>query len=63
MTLELFLAALRHALTAGGVYVTAGGYADADGWSQFVGAVLVIVGFAWSSWRKYARNVRTGSPS
>ncbi len=63
MTLELFLASLRHALTAAGVYVTAAGVTDADGWSQFTGAVLVIVGFGWSAWRKWNRQQRTGSAS
>ncbi len=63
MTLEIFLASLRHMLTALGVYVTASGVTDAEGWTQLTGAVLVVVGFAWSVWRKYARQVRTGSPS
>lgn len=63
MKLELFLAALRHSMTAAGVYVTAGGYADAAGWEQFTAAVIGVVGFGWSAWRKYSRQQRTGSPS
>ena len=63
MTLELFLASLRHSLTALGVYVTAAGVTDAEGWTQLTGAVLVVVGFGWSAWRKFARRARTGSPS
>ena len=57
MTLELTLAALRHGLTAGGVYVIQTGYASEATWEKLTGAVLVIVGFAWSAWRKYAREL------
>ena len=57
MTLELFLAALRHALTAGGVYVVSTGYATETSWETLTGSVLVIVGFGWSAWRKYEREL------
>ncbi len=62
MTLELFLAALRHALTAAGVYVVAGGWADEATWIQFTAEVGGVIGFGWSVWRKYDRQQRTGSP-
>ena len=58
MTIELILAAMRHALTAGGVFVVSSGLATETGWEAVTGAVLVLVGFAWSAWRKYARQPR-----
>jgi ABC-type nickel/cobalt efflux system permease component RcnA len=63
MTLEIFLASLRHGLTALGVYVTAWGVTDVEGWTAVSGAIITIVGFGWSVWRKYDRKARTGSPS
>ena len=57
MTLELFLAALRHAMTASGVYVVAGGWATETSWETVTGAALTLVGFGWSAWRKYAREL------
>jgi len=55
MTIELILAALRHTLTAAGVYVVAGGYATEEIWTVVIGAVLTLVGYGWSAWRKYDR--------
>lgn len=57
MTLELFLAALRHAMTAGGVYAVSSGWATEESWTTLAGAVITIVGFGWSAWRKYAREL------
>ena len=55
MTLELILAALRHAMTAGGVFAVSNGWATDGSWETFTGAVLVVVGFFWSAYRKWAR--------
>ena len=62
MTLELFLAALRHSMTALGVYAVAGGWTDTPGWETFTAEFVGVVGFGWSAWRKFARQQRTGSP-
>lgn len=58
MTLELFLAALRHAMTAAGVYAVAGGWATEEAWLTFTAEFVGVVGFAWSAWRKYARTLK-----
>ncbi len=63
MTLEIFLAALRHGMTSVGVFVVAGGWAAGTQWDEFSLAVVSVAGFAWSIWRKFARQARTGSPS
>ena len=55
MTFEVFLAALRHLMTAAGVYAVAGGWADDAAWQTFAGEIVGVVGFGWSVWRKYAR--------
>ena len=55
MTLELFLAALRHLMTAGGVYAVSGGWATEEAWVTFTAEIVGVVGFGWSAWRKYAR--------
>ncbi len=63
MTLEIFLAALRHAMTSAGVFVVAGGWAADTQWDEFSLAVVSVAGFAWSVYRKVARKQRTGSAS
>lgn len=45
---------LRHALTYGGGMLVSAGYLDADQNSQIVGAVLTIIGVAWSAYQKQA---------
>jgi len=57
MTIELILAALRHALTAAGVYVVAGGWATEEVWTVVIGAILTLVGYGWSAFRKYQREI------
>jgi hypothetical protein len=41
---DIILGIVRHLLTAGGGYVVAKGFVDADQANQLVGAVLVVVG-------------------
>ncbi len=55
MKIELVLAALRHSLTAVGVGVIQTGYATETTWETLTGAILVVVGFGWSAYRKWAR--------
>ncbi len=57
MTIELILAALRHIMTAGGFFVVSSGLSTETAWEAVTGAVLVLVGFGWSAWRKYARQL------
>ena len=45
---ERILGVIRHILTAGGGWLTAKGYVDADGGEQLVGAVVTIIGTVWS---------------
>ena len=47
-TQDRVLGVVRHILTAGGGYLTAKGYVDADGVEQLVGAVITIAGTVWS---------------
>ncbi len=63
LSLDIVLAAIRHAMTTAGVFVISAGLADADTWTGVTGAVITLVGFGWSAWRKVDRNQRTGSPS
>lgn len=63
LSLDVVLAAIRHAMTTVGVFVISAGFADADTWTGVSGAVIVIVGFGWSVLRKYQRQQRTGSPT
>lgn len=57
-TFEIFLAAVRHLMTAAGVYAVAGGFTDEQSFQVFTGEVLGVMGFGWSIWRKYARKAR-----
>ena len=63
LSLDLVLAALRHAMTTVGVFVISAGFADADTWTGISGAVITLVGFGWSALRKIQRQQRTGSPN
>ena len=47
-TQDRVLGVVRHILTAGGGYLTAKGYVDADGIEQLVGAIITIAGTVWS---------------
>lgn len=52
---QFTLGVIRHGLTtAGGALVTQGVVSAGEA-EQAVGAVMVLVGLAWSLWRKYER--------
>lgn len=40
--------ALRHILTAGGGYLAGSGYIEAENAEALAGAIVTIIGFAWS---------------
>lgn len=57
MKMEIFLGALRHAMTGLGLFAVAGGYADdAAQWQVFVSEFVGILGFGWSAYRKWSRD-------
>jgi len=58
LSMEIVLGAVRHLMTALGVFVVAGGWAEADGYQTFAAEFLGVLGFAWSVWRKVARKAR-----
>ena len=55
MPLETFLALLRHAMTAGGTYLTGAGLATTEAVDIAAGAVITVIGFGWSIYRKWER--------
>ena len=56
MTYETILALIRHGLTLIGGWLLARGILDDPATVEaFVGAILTLVGIAWSIWRKYRR--------
>ena len=55
MTLELILGLVRHALTFGGGFLIPAGYATGDEVQTWTGAIITIVGAAWSLIRKWRR--------
>ena len=55
MPQETFLALLRHAMTAGGTYLTAAGLTTSGEIEIVAGAVITVVGFGWSIYRKWDR--------
>lgn len=61
MKIEIFLAALRHSMTSMGVFVVHGGWAEQSNWDEVSLAVVTMVGFGWSIWRKYHRTQRAGA--
>lgn len=55
MKMEAVLALVRHGLTTGGaLLVSAGLSTDAD-IQTVAGAIVIVIGFGWSLWRKYER--------
>ncbi len=57
MTKEILLAALRHMMTGLGLFAVSGGYAeDSAQWQVFVSEFVGVLGFAWSAYRKWARD-------
>lgn len=64
MTYETILALIRHGLTLiGGWLLARGVFEDPATVEAFVGAVLTLVGIAWSIWRKYRRANPKPSPN
>lgn len=55
MNIVIVSAVLRHLLTAVGGIAVARGYLDSGTLETTVGAVLTIVGVAWSIWDKRGR--------
>lgn len=55
MSKDLTLGLVRHVLTFGGGYVAAKGIADQAMVNEAIGAVMTIVGIAWSFAEKRAR--------
>lgn len=54
MNVTIVSAILRHVLTAAGGVAVARGYLDSGTLETAVGAVLTLVGLAWSIWDKKA---------
>ncbi len=52
MTKEQVLGMVRHALTFGGGILMALGYVEEQMWAEVSGAVVTLVGAAWSVWDK-----------
>ena len=52
MTKEAILGIIRHALTFGGGFLVAKGYADAGALDQGVAALITVIGLGWSVWDK-----------
>lgn len=46
--MEITLGLIRHLLTAGGGIFAAKGYGDSGAWETIAGAVVALVGAAWS---------------
>lgn len=44
---------IRHSLTTLGGGLVASGYISSDQDSQAIGAILTVLGIAWSAWQKY----------
>jgi len=58
MKQEAILALIRHGLTvAGGALVTSGMSTESE-ITTVAGAVVGVIGFAWSLWRKYENKAR-----
>ena len=57
MFLQFLLGIVRHCLTYGGGLLTAQGLGSANDWDQVVGAVITILGIAWSVWDKRKRGL------
>jgi len=55
LAIEVFKGALRHSLTAFGLLFVNSGLAAQDDVNAAVGAVGILLGFAWSVFRKWRR--------
>jgi len=49
---QFILGIVRHSLTYGGGILTAKGWGDSGDWDQAIGAIITLVGIAWSIWDK-----------
>lgn len=63
MTKETILAFIRHGLTVFGGLLVNSGMATAENIEIVAGALVVVLGFGWSLWRKWDRKKKTGSPA
>lgn len=61
MAFQFVLGIVRHVLTFGGGMLTAQGWGEASDWDQIIGAILTLVGVAWSVWNK--RRLLAGKPA
>jgi hypothetical protein len=50
---DVILGVLRHGLTAGGGALVTTGLANSQTLDEAVGALMTLVGVAWSIWEKY----------
>ena len=50
---DVILGVLRHGLTAGGGALVTNGLANSQTLDEAVGALMTLVGVAWSIWEKY----------
>lgn len=55
MNKEVILGFVRHILTFGGGYVAAKGVIDQAMVNEIIGAMMTLVGVAWSFWDKKAK--------
>lgn len=53
MTFEIIGGLIRHALTVVGGIVVTTGYIATSEVEAIVGALMVLIGTAWSVWKKY----------
>ena len=52
MTKEQVLGMVRHAMTFVGGVLLAMGYVEGETWAEVSGAVVTLIGAAWSIWDK-----------
>lgn len=50
---DIILGVVRHSLTAGGGALVTSGLANAQSLDEAVGAIMTLIGVAWSIWEKY----------
>lgn len=50
---DIILGVVRHSLTAGGGALVTSGLANSQTLDEAVGAVMTLLGVAWSIWEKY----------
>jgi hypothetical protein len=55
MTQAVILGIVRHALTAAGGGLVAGGWLSGDDLHAAIGAIVTLAGIGWSAWAKRAQ--------